>query len=261
MVIDTELPTTEDDEQTSLTQMLGLARELLFVVIGALIVCSLLRFFVGQMFVIPSASMENTLLIGDKVVAEKITDVQRGDVVVFADPGIWLRGQQSQVRGPVGKAFEFVGVLPNTSTGHIIKRVVGMPGDKVICCDAQGRITVNGQPLDETSYLYRDASGKQVAPSLVTFEVVVPKDRLFVLGDHRDESADSRCHLSDVVAGGAKGDTAFVPIKLVVGPTVAVVAPFNRAERLHRPATFANVPAATGTAPDQAVIKPAGITC
>ena len=114
------------------------------------------------MFIIPSPSMESTLLVGDKVVVQKITDFQRGDIVVFGDPGGWLRNAQSQERGPVGKAFEFVGVLPDTSTGHLIKRVIGMPGDKVICCDKQGLITVNGQALDETSYLYRDAAGEQV---------------------------------------------------------------------------------------------------
>jgi signal peptidase I len=250
----------DEDEPSAIHQIGHVARELVVVVVGALIVCALLRFFVGQMFVIPSPSMESTLLVGDKVVAQKITDFKRGDVIVFGDPGGWLRNANIPKRGPVGKAFEFIGVLPDISTGHLIKRVIGMPGDKVVCCDKQGRITVNGQPLDETSYLYRDAAGKQVV-SAVTFEVVVPKDRLFVMGDHRDESADSRCHLSDVSPGVHKGDTAFVPVKSVVGPAEAVVAPFNRFQRLHRPATFGTVPAAAQAAPDQAVIKPDNVTC
>ena len=248
-----------EDEPSALRQVGGAARELVIIVIVALIVCSLLRFFVGQMFLIPSPSMANTLLVGDKVVVQKVTDFQRGDIIVFGDPGTWLRNAPSQKRGPVGKAFEFVGVLPDTS-GHIVKRVIGLPGDKVVCCDKQGRITVNGQPLDETSYLYRDAAGEQVVSS-VTFEVVVPKDRLFVMGDHRDESADSRCHLTDVVPGTTKGATAFVPVDSVVGPTIAVVLPFNRAQRLHRPETFGTVPAAAQPAPDQASIKPADISC
>ena len=186
-----------EDEPSALHQVGGVVRELVIIVVVALIVCSLLRFFVGQMFIIPSPSMESTLLVGDKVVVQKVTDFQRGDIVVFGDPGGWLRNSPSQERGPVGKAFEFVGVLPDTSTGHLIKRAIGMPGDKVICCDKQGKITVNGQALDETSYLYRDAAGVQVV-SDVEFEVVVPKERIFVMGDHRAESADSRCHLSDV---------------------------------------------------------------
>jgi len=250
-----------EDEPSALHQVGGVVRELVIIVVVALIVCSLLRFFVGQMFVIPSPSMESTLLVGDKVVVQKVTDFQRGDIVVFGDPGGWLRNTQSQERGPVGNAFEFVGVLPDTSTGHLIKRVIGMPGDKVICCDEQGMITVNGQALDETSYLYRDAAGEQVV-SDVEFEVVVPKERVFVMGDHRAESADSRCHLSDVsVAGAPKGETAFVSVDAVVGPAVAVVMPFNRAQRLRGPETFSTVPAEAQNAPDRAIIKPDNVTC
>lgn len=247
------------DDPSALHRVGAVARELVILVFVALVVCTLLRFFVGQMFMIPSPSMESTLLVGDKVVVQKITNFQRGDVVVFTDPGDWLRNAHGRERGPVGKAFQFVGVLPD-STGHLIKRVIGMPGDKVICCDKQHKITVNGQALDETSYLYRDAAGVQVV-SAVTFEVVVPKDRLFVMGDHRDESADSRCHLSDVSASGAKGGTAFVPAETVVGPAMAVVLPLNRAKRLHAPETFAMVPAAAQTAPDQASIKPDDVRC
>ncbi len=247
--------------KTPLGQAGSFARELLFVVVGAIIVSSLLRMFVGQMFIIPSASMENTLLIGDRVVVQKITDFHRGDVVVFADPGDWLAGEATEERGPMGKFFEFVGVLPDTSTGHLIKRVIGMPGDRVKCCDSRGRLSVNGQPLDETSYLYTDPDGTQVDPSDITFEVVVPKDRIFVMGDHRDLSADSRCHLSDLSSTQKKGAVAFVPEDLVVGPAFAIAAPFDRATRLRRPDTFAQVPAAAAQAPDEAVIKPAGVSC
>ncbi len=248
-------------KRSPLGQAGSFARELLFVVVGAIIVSSLLRMFVGQMFIIPSASMENTLLVGDRVVVEKITDFQRGDVVVFADPGGWLAGEATEERGPVGNFFEFVGVLPDTSTGHLIKRVIGLPGDHVKCCDSRGRVTVNGQPLDETSYLYTDPDGTQVNPSDIHFEVVVPKGRIFVMGDHRDLSADSRCHLSDISSTQKKGEVAFVPEELVVGPAFAIVAPFDRAKRLRRPETFASVPAAPAPAPDEAVIKPAGVIC
>jgi signal peptidase I len=254
-------PDESESEPSALQQVGGVLRELVIIVVVALIVCSLLRFFVGQMFVIPSPSMEGTLLVGDKVLVQKVTDFDRGDIVVFEDPGGWLRNTQSQERGPVGKAFEFVGVLPDTSTGHLIKRVIGMPGDQVICCDTQGMITVNGQALDETSYLYRDAAGEQIV-SDVTFEVVVPKERVFVMGDHRAESADSRCHLSDVPVGNApKGATAFVPVESVVGPAEALVSPFSRATRLQGPETFAIVPAAGQNGPDQALIKPDNVTC
>jgi signal peptidase I len=236
-------------------------RELLIVVVGAVVVSSLLRAFVGQMFIIPSQSMENTLLVGDRVVVEKLTDFQRGDVVVFSDPGGWLQEEPADNPAPWDKVFEFIGIPTSSTPGHLIKRVIGMPGDRVICCDSKGRMKVNGQPLDEGSYLYADPDGVRVHPSDVKFEVVVPKDRIFVMGDHRDLSADSRCHLSDLSMDQGIGQVAFVPISLVVGPAFAIAAPFDRASRLRRPGTFANVPDATDPAPKRAVIKPAGVSC
>ena len=127
--------------------------------------------------------------------------------------------------------LDFIGLPTASSAGHLIKRVIGMPGDKVVCCDAKGRITVNGYALDETSYLYTGPDGDQVDPSDVTFDVVVPKDRIFVMGDHRDLSADSRCHLSDLSTTQAKGQVAFVPDDLVVGPAVAIAWPLRAGSR------------------------------
>jgi len=236
-------------------------REFAVVVIGALLVSILLRAFVGQMFIIPSQSMENTLLIGDRVVVQKITNFQRGQVVVFADPGGWLGEAETTDPSALDQVLDFIGIPTAASAGHLIKRVIGMPGDKVACCDDQGRITVNGYALDETSYLYTSPDGTQVAPSEVRFTVVVPKDRIFVMGDHRDLSADSRCHLADLSTTQAKGQVAFVPESLVVGPAVAVAWPLSRFEILHRPATFAGVPAPTEAAPDRGVIEPEGVSC
>jgi signal peptidase I len=239
----------------------SVVREFAVVVIGALVVSILLRAFVGQMFIIPSQSMENTLLIGDRVVVQKITNFQRGQVVVFADPGGWLGETETTDPSVLDKVLDFVGIPTAASAGHLIKRVIGMPGDKVVCCDDQGRITVNGYALDETSYLYTSPAGTQVAPSEVRFTVVVPKDRIFVMGDHRDLSADSRCHLADLSTTQAKGQVAFVPENLVVGPAVAIAWPLSRFEILHRPATFAAVPAPTEPAPDRGVIEPQGVSC
>ena len=236
-------------------------REMLIVVVGAVVVSSLLRAFVGQMFIIPSQSMENTLLVGDRVVVEKLTDFQRGDVVVFSDPGGWLQEEPADNPAPWDKVFEFIGIPTKSTPGHLIKRVIGMPGDRVICCDSKGRIKVNGEPVNESSYLYSDPDGVQVHSSDVKFEVVVPKDRIFVMGDHRDLSADSRCHLSDLSTNQGTGQVAFVPISLVVGPAFAIAAPFDRAGRLRRPSTFAKVPDPTEPAPKKAVIKPAGVSC
>lgn len=203
--------------------------------------------------------MENTLLKGDRVLVEKITSFHRGDVVVFEDPAGWL-DEPSGDAGPVDRVLEFVGVPTASSAKHLIKRVIGMPGDVVVCCDDTGRVTVNGTALDETAYLYTDPNGEQIAPSDVRFRVVVPAGRIFVMGDHRDDSADSRCHLADLSTQG-QGQPAFVPITNVVGPALAIAAPFNRTHRLHTPTTFTDIPTPTGPAPSRAEIEPVGVTC
>ena len=157
--------------------------------------------------------------------------------------------------------LEFIGLPTQSTPGHLIKRVIGLPGDTVVCCDDSGRITVNGYPLDERSYLYIDSDDVQINPSDVRFEVVVPKDRIFVMGDHRDVSADSRCHLSDTATTGPGPGGVRPHRQLVVGPAFAIAAPFDRASRLRQPNVFAEVPAATEPAPDEAVIKPEGVSC
>ena len=240
---------------------LAFLKELVFVVVGAIIVSSLLRAFVGQMFIIPSDSMQGTLEQGDRVVVQKITDFHRGSVVVFKDPADWLGAEPTEDPTTLDRVLEFVGVPRASSPGHLIKRVIGMPGDTVVCCGDDGRLSVNGTALDETAYLYTDPSdGTQVNPSDVRFSVVVPRDRIFVMGDHRDLSADSRCHLSDVSTQG-RGQTAFVPVSDVVGPAFGIVSPFDRAKRLRVPATFAEVPSPTAAAPERGEIKPAGVSC
>lgn len=224
--------------------VLAFLGELSGVVIGAVIVASLLRALVGQMFLIPSASMEQTLRIDDRIVVEKLTTLRRGEVVVFTDPGGWLTGPVAPGRGRVGRALEFVGVLPDSGTDHLVKRVVGMPGDHVVCCDRAGRITVNDVALDETSYLDPPPGGEPAVASSIRFTVVVPRDRIFVLGDNREHSRDSRCHLHDPDPRAVEGSSAFVPEDLVVGRAVAVLWPVGHARRLGIPATFVPVPAA-----------------
>lgn len=252
----------EKDQRLTPTRRFGtFAKELLIVVVGAIIISSLIRVFLGQMFVIPSASMEHTLDIGDRVAVQKVTDFKRGEVVVFADSGGWLPPEeQGTPRGPVGKVFEWIGVLPDTSTGHLIKRVIGMPGDHVICCNTRGQITVNGYALNEKSYLY-SAGGEQVVPSETEFDVVVPQGRIWVMGDHRNDSADSRCHLDSLSLDGERGSSAFVPESDVVGPAFAIVFPLNRTKLLKLPKTFEGVPAPKSPAPAQAVINTPNASC
>lgn len=248
----TETPTAAKERAGHRSGLAAAAREFVLIVVGALIVSSILRAFVGQMFIIPSESMENTLLVGDRVVVEKLTDPERGDVVVFEDPGGWLGVEESgQKRSSAGRFLEIVGLLPDSSHGHLIKRVIGMPGDKVACCDAQGRLTVNGKPLDETSYLYPGD-----APSAMDFQVTVPAGRVFVMGDHRSASGDSRVHLGDPGANGAPtGDSAFVPVDRITGRAILVVWPASRFGKLGRPDTFKAVPPPEQPAPDKPTIS------
>lgn len=210
-------------------------RELVIVVFVALLLSLLLKSFVLQPFWIPSASMEPTLVPGDRVVVSKLTpgpfDLQRGDVVVFSDPDHWL-GAQDSVRAPnaVQKVLEFVGLYP-AGDNHLIKRLIGMPGDHVQCCTSAGQITINGAPISEP-YL---AGGTK--PSLTPFNITVPKGRIWVMGDNRGDSADSRYH------DNGTGATGSVPVKDVTGRADAILWPLDRITWLSNySATFAKVP-------------------
>jgi signal peptidase I len=158
-------------------------RDLAIIVVAALLASFLVKSYLVRSFFIPSPSMENTLLIGDRVLVNelvpRVVPVQRGDVVVFQDPGGWLGPAQGE---------------------DLIKRVIGLPGDTVSCCDAQGRLSVNGHAVDE-SYVVLQPGSDRVART--DFSVTVPQGRLWVMGDNRYDSADSRMHgtvpVSDVV--------------------------------------------------------------
>lgn len=205
-------------------------KELVIVLAMALTLSFIVKTFLIQAFFIPSESMEQTLLVGDRVVVSKLTptpfELNRGDVVVFDDPGGWLSPVPETNHGTVlngmRDALMFVGLLPDTSEGHLIKRVVGLPGDHVQCCDAEGRLLVNGEPIDETPYL-----NPGVEASDLEFNITVPTGRIWVMGDNRSDSSDSRFHDPD-----GNGDTGSVPIDLVVGRAVATVWPFDRTSRL-----------------------------
>ena len=238
----------------------GWLREIAIVVVGALIASTLLRLFVAQMFVIPSGSMENTLLIRDRVAVQKIVGYQRGDIVVFRDTLGWLAPAKVE-EDPAKKTLIFLGLAPDESANHLIKRVVGLPGDHVTCCDAKGRVAVNGVALEESAYLYTDAAtGEQVDPSSVPFDVVVPAGTVFVMGDHRNNSQDSRCHLSDDTSGRAEGTQAFIPIENIVGTAVAVVYPFDRFHGISRPPNFEQIPAGA-TPPAEPVLTGPRVVC
>lgn len=249
-------PGADEQPRSMGRSLLGLLKEATIIVVGALIISTVLRLFVAQMFLIPSGSMENTLQIQDRVLVQKVVQFNRGDVVVFRDPGGWLSQQAAPPRGIVEEALVFVGLLPDESADHLIKRVIGMPGDRVACCDSQGRVTVNGFALDESAYLFSNQAG-QNAPSEFPFDVTVPAEHIFLMGDHRSSSRDSRCHLRDPAT---QGGAAFVPKSAVVGSAMQVVFPFAHWRGLGPPVTFGNVPAPEQT-PERAVIRNPGPGC
>jgi signal peptidase I len=209
--------------------LLSLLVEMTTVTVLALVITVMLRLFVAEAFYVPSESMYDTLTTNDRILAEKVSylhrDVDRGDIVVFRDPAHWLNEEQ-KTPGAFRRLGEFVGILPRSGEGHLVKRVIGVGGDRVVCCDRSGRITVNKIPLDEKPYLLRDAK-----PSLQRFDVRVPQGALWVMGDNRAQSADSRAHL-----GGPGG--GFVPVANVVGRACCVIWPSDRMTMLRPPETF-----------------------
>jgi signal peptidase I len=209
--------------------LLSLLVEMSTVTVLALVITVVLRLFVAEAFYVPSESMYDTLTKDDRILAEKVSylhrDVDRGDIIVFKDPGNWLNEDEPKP-GTARRIGEFVGILPRSGEGHLVKRVIGIGGDKVVCCDKQGRVTVNGIPLDEREYLLKDAK-----PSEVPFSVEVPPGHLWVMGDNRAESADSRAHM-----GGPGG--GFVPVENVVGRACCIIWPSDRMTMLRPPETF-----------------------
>jgi signal peptidase I len=185
--------------------------------------------------------MENTLQVDDRVIVSKLTPgpfaLRRGDIVVFADPGDWVPPPVVQPESPVSRAVRdaltFVGLLPDTAENHLIKRVIGLPGDHVVCCDVGGRLTINGVPVKEPYLKPGNAASEQA------FSITVPAGRVWVMGDHRSDSSDSRFH------DGPKqdGSNGSVPESLIVGRAVALVWPLDHITWLSNPsATFAKVP-------------------
>lgn len=208
--------------------------ELPFLLAIALVLAFIIKTFLVQAFVIPSGSMQKTLEINDRVLVNRFSnwmghEPNRGDIVVFQDPGGWLEGEPVKPKNLFSKALTAVGLLPEDN-GDLIKRVIGVGGDDVKCDDKcagnGGPVTVNGVPLQESGYLYPSN-----VPSMQKFDVHVPKGYLWVMGDHREVSLDSRAHINSKTGG-------FVPVGNVVGIAVLKVWPPSHFGTLPVPSDF-----------------------
>lgn len=199
--------------------MVAFLIEVLVILGLAVVISFIIKTFFLRAFYIPSESMQPTFEINDRIVvnmlAPGVMDVERGDVVVFEDTrDWWATGPEQQTTG-FQDALIFVGLMPDTSSHYVVKRIIGLEGDTVECCDDQGRLMINGEPVEEP-YIYPGNN-----PSDTEFEVEVPDDHVWLLGDHRDASADSRAHVGEP-------DQGAVPVDDIIGRTLATIWPLDR---------------------------------
>ena len=195
-------------------------REFPILVIVALAVSLVIKSFLVQFFYIPSGSMENTLQINDRVAVNKIpfisNSIKRGDVVVFRDPSNWLPepyvDNQNKIIAKIKDGLVLVGVLPNPAKQYLVKRVIGVAGDNVVGKD--GVVTINGKKTTEP-YIFAGNKASEL-----DFNVTVPEGKIWVMGDHRGASADSRYHQDDVNNG-------FVPESKVTGRVLGIIWPIK----------------------------------
>lgn len=204
-------------------------RDVVVILVAAVVISFLIKTFLIRSFYIPSPSMEPTLLVNDRIIVNELVPdaipIERGDVVVFLDPGGWLDPQPvEEPANPVVGFFDWllsiVGLTAPDSDEHLIKRVIGLPGDHVACCNEFGQMTVNDVPIDELG-LYIQVPAGVTKVSAIDFDVTVPEGAIWVMGDNRYNSQDSRYH-QELPGGGS------VPIDNVVGRAILVSWPVDR---------------------------------
>jgi signal peptidase I len=222
-------------------------QESVLLLVVAVVLAVVTKALFVQAFYIPSESMEPGLVKDDRILVQKVSywfggTPQRGDVVVFADPGGWLDPEDSaEPTNPATRALTKIGLYP--SGGHLVKRVIGVAGDTIVCCDARGRISVNGAALDEDGYIapQRTCNGP-MSGTCVWTAGPVPDGHVFVMGDNRDDSRDSTVHMKQFDPTAYVPGGEFVDTDLVVGRVFALIWPRDHATLLHRPGTFDDVP-------------------
>lgn len=223
-------------------------RDVLVIIVIAVLISFLVKTFVVRSFYIPSSSMEDTLQIDDRILVDELTPhwnaYERGEIVVFADPGGWLPpAPQEEERSPVQEGLDWfltmIGFSAADSEDHLVKRVIGVPGDHVECCNALGQLVVNGRAVDESSYLKLPEGATKASAD--AFDVVVPEGSLWVMGDNRNRSQDSRYNQD-------KPGDGFVPIDNVVGRVFFRTWPFDRFGWMSGAAAFSGVPDPSATA-------------
>lgn len=195
-------------------------RDVVVIVAAALIISFLIKTFLIRSFYIPSESMESTLLVDDRIIVNQLVPdlvaVERGDVIVFRDPGSWLTPAPEQPRSPLEEGVDtiltLVGLSASDSDEHLVKRVIGLPGDRIVCCNDLGQLSINGVPLDEPYVVLPDG---RVDVSGSDFQQDVPAGQLWVMGDNRYDSSDSRVN-------------GPVPIDDVVGRAFVISWPLDR---------------------------------
>lgn len=232
---------------TPLSGGASFAREVVGIVVIALVLSFLIKTFLFRAYFIPSQSMVQTLQVDDRIfvnlLVPKVAELKRGDIIVFKDSNGWLQREpiaRSGGQSPLTDVLVFLGLAPDNSQQHLVKRVIGMPGDRVTCCDAQGRLAVNGTSITEP-YLNPGS-----APSDTRFDVRVPAGKLWVMGDNRGNSADSRAHVPSAAQPNAQ---PFVSVSDVEGTATVIAWPLNRMQVLpNEQNVFAQVPAPSSSA-------------
>lgn len=241
-------PVSTSDHRSGKRKPLPIWQETVLLLAIALVLAVVIKAFFLQAFYIPSQSMEPGLVKNDRILVQKVSywgddTPDRGDVIVFKDPGGWLGPEDTQgPTTPVARALAKIGLYP--TGGHLVKRVIGVGGDVVTCCDARGRLAINGHTMDETAYVKQD--GTSCAAPMINCDLdagPIPEGYLLVMGDNRSNSADSTAKMcSDPVEQQCAPTRGLVPVDLVVGKVFALVWPWDRFERVTRPEVFEDVP-------------------